>query len=64
MTGLTLRGRRRARLLAEVLFKDYIPGGENCRLRRVAEYPGVCAKPEESLLTRNYGSKTAGRQTV
>jgi hypothetical protein len=41
MTGLTLRGRRRARLLAEVLFKDYIPGGENCRLRRVAEYPGV-----------------------
>ena len=41
MTALTIRGRNRAKLLAEVLFRHYIPGGENCRLRLTAAYPGV-----------------------
>ncbi len=41
MTDLTLRGRQRARVLAEVLFPNYIPGGKNCRLRLSATYPGV-----------------------
>lgn len=41
MTALTIRGRSRARLLAEVLFRHYIPGGERCRLRLTAAYPGV-----------------------
>lgn len=41
MTALTLRGRQRARNLVEVLFRNYIPGAENCRLRLTASYPGV-----------------------
>lgn len=40
-TKLTLWGRQRAKLLTEVLFRNYIPGGENCRLRLTAYYPGV-----------------------
>lgn len=41
MTSLTLRGRQRAKLLTEVLFRGYMPGAENCRLRLTASYPGV-----------------------
>ena len=41
MTSLTLRGRQRAKLLVETLFRKYIPGAENCRLRLTASYPGV-----------------------
>ena len=40
-TRLTIWGRQRAKLLTEVLFRNYIPGGENCRLRLTAYYPGV-----------------------
>ena len=40
-TKLTLWGRQRAKLLTEFLFRNYIPGGENCRLRLTAYYPGV-----------------------
>lgn len=41
MTDLTVRGRQRAKLLIEVLFRNYIPGAENCRLRLTAAYPGI-----------------------
>ena len=41
MTDLTLRGRQRARILAEVVFPGYIPGGKNAKLRISATYPGV-----------------------
>ena len=41
MTQMTLRGRKRAELLTEVLFRHYIPGAQNCRLRLTAAYPGV-----------------------
>ncbi|MDR1892518.1 MAG: FAD-dependent oxidoreductase [Oscillospiraceae bacterium] len=41
MTELTVRGRQRARLLTEVMFKKYIPGGANARLRLTATIPGV-----------------------
>lgn len=41
MTKLTLRGRQRAKLLTEVLFRNYIPGAKNCRLRLTASYPGI-----------------------
>jgi glycine/D-amino acid oxidase-like deaminating enzyme len=41
MTKLTLRGRQRAKLLVEQLFRKYIPGAQNCRLRLTASYPGV-----------------------
>lgn len=41
MTELTLRGRQRAKNVVEVLFRNYIPGAENCRLRLTAPYPGV-----------------------
>ena len=40
-TKLTLWGRQRARLVAEELFRKYIPGGENSKLRLTAYYPGV-----------------------
>ncbi len=41
MTELTLRGRQRAKNLVEILFRKYMPGGENARLRLTATYPGV-----------------------
>lgn len=41
MTALTLRGRKRAAILSDVLFRHYIPGGARNRLRLTAEYPGV-----------------------
>lgn len=41
MTELTIRGRQRAKALVEVLFRKYMPGGENARLRLTATYPGV-----------------------
>jgi hypothetical protein len=41
LTALTIRGRERARLLVELLFRPYIPGAEHCRLRLTAAYPGV-----------------------
>jgi len=41
MTKLTLWGRQRAKLLAEVLFPAYIPGGKNAKLRLTAMHPGV-----------------------
>lgn len=40
-TRLTLWARQRAKNLCEVLFRKYIPGGENCRIRLTAYYPGV-----------------------
>lgn len=40
-TKLTVWGRQRAQLVADVLFKKYMPGGENSRLRLTAYYPGV-----------------------
>ena len=40
-TKLTLWGRQRAQLVTELLFRKYIPGGENSRLRLSAYYPGV-----------------------
>ena len=41
MTALTMRGRQRAKNLVEVLFRNYMPGAANCRLRLTASYPGV-----------------------
>lgn len=41
MTELTLRGRKRAQLLVEKLFRPWFPGAENCRLRLTAAYPGI-----------------------
>ena len=41
LTELTKIGRKRARWLVENLFRPYIPGAENCRLRLTAAYPGV-----------------------
>ena len=40
-TRLTLWARQRAKNLCEVLFRKYIPGGENCKIRLTAYYPGV-----------------------
>ncbi len=37
----TFWGRHRAKMLTEVIFKKYIPGCENCRLRLTAQYPGI-----------------------
>ncbi len=41
LTLLTQIGRERAEWLVEKLFRPYIPGAENCRLRLTATYPGV-----------------------
>ncbi len=41
LTDLTIIGRKRAKWLVENLFRPYIPGAENCRLRLTASYPGV-----------------------
>ncbi len=41
LTDLTVIGRKRAAWLVEKLFRPYIPGAENCRLRLTASYPGV-----------------------
>ena len=40
MTKVTLIGRQRAKTL-EILFRKYMPGGENARVRLTATYPGV-----------------------
>ena len=40
-TKLTVWGRQRAQLVAEVLFKKYMPGGKDSKLRLTAYYPGV-----------------------
>lgn len=40
-TNVTLWGRQRAKLITEILFRKYIPGGKNARLRLTAYYPGV-----------------------
>ncbi len=40
MTRLSVRGRERARLLADIVFKN-VPGGKNSRLRLTANWPGV-----------------------
>ena len=40
-TKLTIWGRQRAQLVAEVLFKKYMPGGKDSKLRLTAYYPGV-----------------------
>ena len=40
MTQLTIRARKRAEALVD-LFRRYLPGGKNCRLRLTAPYPGV-----------------------
>ena len=41
MTALTLKGRQRARDLTEYVFREFMPGAQNCRLRSTAAYPGV-----------------------
>lgn len=41
ITKLMIRGRQRAKLLVEKLFKPYIPGAGSCRLRMTAVYPGI-----------------------
>lgn len=41
LTELTFIGRQRAQWLVEKLFRPYIPGAENCRLRSTAAYPGI-----------------------
>ena len=41
LVELTRIGRKRAKWLVENLFRPYIPGAENCRLRLTAAYPGV-----------------------
>ena len=41
LTEVTLRGRQRARMLTEVLFRHYMPGAAQCRLRLTASYPGI-----------------------
>jgi len=41
LTEVTMVGRKRAHWLVENLFKPYIPGAKNCRLRLTASYPGV-----------------------
>lgn len=41
LTKLTLWGRRRAEFLTEEIFRKYIPGAENCRLRLTAPQPGI-----------------------
>lgn len=41
LTELALWGRQRARFLVEELFRKYIPGAENCRLRLTAPHPGI-----------------------
>ncbi len=40
-TELTLWGRKRAKALNDILFKKYIPGAENCKIRLTAYYPGI-----------------------
>ena len=59
MTALSIRGRERARILAELVFPK-IPGGEHARVRLTGAYPGVRetrrilsegALTEEHLLT-------------
>ena len=40
-TKLTIWGRQRARVVTEELFRKYIPGGENSKLRLTAYYPGI-----------------------
>lgn len=37
----TFWGRHRAKMLTEVIFRKYIPGAANCRLRHTAQYPGI-----------------------
>ena len=41
LTTLTKIGRKRAAWLVEKIFKPYVPGAENCRVRLTASYPGV-----------------------
>ena len=41
LTDIMLTGRQRARVLVEELFRPYIPGAQNCRLRLTAYYPGI-----------------------
>jgi glycine/D-amino acid oxidase-like deaminating enzyme len=41
LTALSIRGRERARLLVEKLFRPHIPGAANCKLRLTASYPGI-----------------------
>lgn len=41
VSNLVVRGRQRAKILVETLFRNYIPGAQNCTLRMTAEYPGI-----------------------
>ncbi len=41
VTRIMLKGRQRAKTLVEDLFRPYVPGAENCRLRLTATYPGI-----------------------
>lgn len=73
LTEIAIRGRRRANALVEVLFREYMPGARNCRLRLTAAYPGVRetrrivserALTEENLLNGTFFDDTvalAGR---
>jgi hypothetical protein len=41
LTALSIRGRERARILVEKLFRPFIPGASRCKLRLTAAYPGI-----------------------
>ncbi len=41
LTYVTMIGRQRAKWMVEKLWRKYIPGAENCRLRSTATYPGI-----------------------
>ena len=41
VSALVVRGRQRAKILVETLFRNYIPGAKDCRLRLTAAYPGI-----------------------
>jgi len=41
LTEVTLWGRKQAKFVTEEIFRKYVPGAENCRLRLTAAQPGV-----------------------
>ena len=41
LTELMIRGRERAQLLVEKVFRPFIPGASNCKVRLTAIYPGI-----------------------
>ncbi|MBQ8657830.1 MAG: FAD-dependent oxidoreductase [Clostridia bacterium] len=68
LAELTKIGRKRAKWLVENLFRPYIPGAENCRLRLTAAYPGVRETRrivgEKSLTEKDIISGTRFEDTI